>query len=263
MLSEVINFLHSFFVLPVLKESVHYNIYNTAVYALVFALTFVYIVPDLLERAGVKKSPKFFLSLTPWVMVFGGVRALKDAGVVNSIMLETPLIFVWSLPLLVGLTGALYRYQGLENDVKHQIMGASGLLLLVPLILLLQTGSYAYLFGSLISFLVSALGWFLISEKILASQTIMVFFSFSGQLWDASTSMIAVSAGAEEKHVVAGFFMDLVGPGGIFLVKTLLVLPAVLIIDRYGGEESVYYLGIIGLLGVALGTRNLLSLLAV
>ncbi|MFB6190258.1 MAG: DUF63 family protein, partial [Candidatus Nanohaloarchaea archaeon] len=89
--------------------------------------------------------------------------------------------------------------------------------------------------------------------------------------WDAATSSTALAMTSlpywrVEKHILAtnfiGFFksMGLSGPVGMFAMKTLLVVPAVYYLDReFEGERRRYYLFLVALLGLALGTRNLLS----
>jgi uncharacterized membrane protein len=53
------------------------------------------------------------------------------------------------------------------------------------------------------------------------------------------------------------------GPEGMFLMKTLIIIPAVYYINReIEGEEKNYYLFLVALLGLALGTRNILSFVA-
>ncbi|MFQ3275124.1 MAG: putative membrane protein, partial [Candidatus Nanohaloarchaea archaeon] len=64
-----------------------------------------------------------------------------------------------------------------------------------------------------------------------------------------------------EKHVLARLFIDIFGSlGGMFLMKTIIIVPAVYyIIQNVDGDEKMYYLFLISVLGFAIGTRNILS----
>ncbi|PSH02212.1 MAG: hypothetical protein BRC26_01710, partial [Nanohaloarchaea archaeon QH_8_44_6] len=64
-----------------------------------------------------------------------------------------------------------------------------------------------------------------------------------------------------EKHVLARFFIDTFGSlKGMFLMKTLVIVPAVYyILKNVEGDEKMYYLFLISVLGIAIATRNLLT----
>ncbi|MFB6215622.1 MAG: DUF63 family protein, partial [Candidatus Aenigmatarchaeota archaeon] len=74
---------------------------------------------------------------------------------------------------------------------------------------------------------------------------------------DASTSYIAISQGAREKMFLGRFFVNNFGPGGIFVLKTLVIVPLTYYIFRsVEGEERIYLLYFVSALGLVLSARN-------
>jgi uncharacterized membrane protein len=99
-------------------------------------------------------------------------------------------------------------------------------------------------------------------KKKLASYSFTV--PIAAHYFDASTTVTSLAYGGAEKHVLAQFFINNFGPLGMFIMKTIVIIPIVYYINQnIDGEERNYYLFLIALLGLALGTRNLTSLLGI
>jgi uncharacterized membrane protein len=265
MLSGVKSFLVEKFWTPIVNESVYYNPFNTTVYALLFGIAALYVVYPVSKKMDVQFDRNFFIGVAPYIFLGGMARSLKDVDIVNTILLETPFIYFLMFFFTVGaLFGSkkIAEYEGLEY---HKIFSAIGFLTLL-LILSFYTVSN---FGALVYFIVIMTAWalpFYLTLKFLKPELLSYSFTLPivAHYFDASTTVTSLAFGGVEKHVLAKFFITSFGPLGMFLMKTAVIVPVVYYInENMGGEEKNYYLFLIALLGIALGTRNLVSLLAI
>lgn len=286
MIGELLNYLHKMFWLPVVDPSVHYNPVNTIVYATLFAIAVVYVVPKILSRLESLNQPSFYIALVPWVISLSIIRVWRDLEILDSFLFVTPFIYIWGIAAILVFAFLLKKglnplkspvliigklKQQLDSQLKYNVrefdilMFSAGLLAtLISLIFLPSATNFSPLIVGLSAFLVSSAVFvmiilFLYNENL--DRTLVISLPFIGHLWDASSTFAGVMYGAEEKHVVAEIFIRELGPIGIYGVKILLVLPAIVLIEKNVEENKIYYLGIIGLLGLALGTRNFTTLI--
>ncbi len=239
-----------------------YNVFNTSVYAVLFAVAAAYLGYPLLNKLGVALDRRFFIGITPFVFLGGATRVLHDRAVIDSVLLVTPFIYIIMFFLTVSLLFAsLYLF---GDDYYRPLAGAGSALLLAVLSLYSYSnlGALALTLGILSTVLVT--GYFLLKH----TRPDLLTYSFGipvvAHYWDASTTIVALRFGATEKHVLANFFIDLMGSSGMIVMKTLVIVPAVYYIDReLEGDEKQYYLFLIALLGIALGVRNILSVMSV
>lgn len=265
MSSGVKSFLVEKFWTPIVNESVYYNPFNTTVYALLFGLAALYIVYPAAKKLDITFDRKFFTGIAPYIFLGGGLRSLKDAGIVNTVLLETPFIY---LVMFVFTLGALYgarKVEGRQGIAYHRVFGATGLAALISVLSLYTVSSVTPLFY----FLGAMAAWavpFYLALKLLKPELLNYSFVIpvAAHYFDASTTVTSLAFGGAEKHVLAQFFTASFGPAGMFLMKTLVIVPVTYyIIENIEGEERNYYLFLIALLGIALGTRNLISVLVV
>lgn len=256
---SVKSFLVSKFWRPVADESVYYNPFNTAVYAGLFALAAAYVGKPAMKRLDLEPRKEFFIAVAPFVLLGGAARSLKDLDVLNTILLETPFIYVVMFLLVAGALGASREIEKRRRIEYWKTMAALGSsALLAVLSLYSYTSPFAFIEVAVL-LAPLGLGTHIAGKKLLDSS---LWFSVpvSAHWFDAATSIVALGDGANEKHVVAQFFVESLGPTGMLLVKLLLVVPAVYYVDEnVEGFDRRYYLFLIALLGVALGTRNLIS----
>lgn len=247
---------------PIVDESVFYNPFNTAVYSILFALAAAYIGYPLVKRMGLKFNREFFIGITPYIFVGGAMRSLKDINAVNTILLETPFIYLVAFVFIAGtiaFSRGVERYRGIEY---HKTLAATGI---IALTVLLSFYSINNMKGFTMIILLG-LGWMLPGYLVLKSfRPDLLSYSFSlpvtAHYLDATVTTIALMfPGTSEKHVLGRFFVDLMGPAGMFVMKTLVIIPVVWYIDQnMEGEEKRYYLFLVALLGLAIATRNFLS----
>lgn len=262
--SGIKSFLVQKFWVPVTDESVYYNPFNTAAYSVIFALAAAYIGYPLLDRLKIDLDREFFLGIAPYIFLGGALRSLKDVDIVNTILLETPFIYIVMFSFTIGMLLASRKMEEITDRSYHRFFGASGIIALASVLSLYTVSNVSALIEVAAIFsgvLVLGFGVLKLGYPSLLNYSFTV--PVASHYWDASTSAIALTYGAEEKHVLARHFVELMGPAGMFVMKTLVIVPAVYYInEEFEGRKKRYYLFLVALLGIALGTRNLVSLVA-
>lgn len=260
---EVKSFLVEKFWRPIVDESVFYNPFNTAVYSALFAVAAAYIGFPALKKLDIDLDRQFFTGIAPFVFLGGAARSLKDVDAFNTVLLETPFIYVMMFAVVL-LTLFASRKVAARTDLEyHQLMLGTGAVLLA---LSLPFYSIGNAFGLGLT-AATTLSWAVIlysTLKVFRPELLKPWFYIpvGAHYMDASVTAVALLfPGTAEKHVLARFFIDQLGPfAGMFLMKTLVIVPAVYYIDREAeGEKRLYYLFLVALLGFAIATRNLLS----
>ncbi|WEL23929.1 putative membrane protein [Candidatus Nanohalovita haloferacivicina] len=252
------------FWIPVADESVYYNPYNTTIYALLFGLAALYLVYPFSKKLGITFDRDFFKGIAPYAFLGGAVRSLKDINAVNSFLLETPFIYI---VLFVFTVSAIKFSQILSDRTDYSMENILAVTGLIPLAVSLSFYSISN-FAAVGLFLSLVLTWSLAGYAVLQLlRPDLLNYSFvvpvAAHFYDASTTVTALSFGGREKHVLGQFFIDVFGPYGMFLMKGLIIVPVVYyIVENMEGEERNYYLFLIALLGIAIGTRNILSTVA-
>lgn len=264
MLSGVKSFLVEKFWTPIVNESVYYNPFNTTVYALLFGFAALYLVYPVSKKLDIDFDRDFFIGIAPYIFLGGATRSLKDVNVVNTILLETPFIylvmFVFTLGALFG-SKKIAEHQEIEYHKLFFGIGAVTLLVILSLYTFSNFEAFTYFLGLMMAWTIP----FYVILRLAKPDLLSYSFSIpvAAHYFDASTTVASLIFGGAEKHVLAQFFTANFGPIGMFMMKTAVIIPVVYYInENIEGEEKNYYLFLIALLGIALGTRNLLSLIA-
>lgn len=266
MVDSVKNFLFEYFWLPIIDQSVHYNVYNTTVYALLFAVTAIYLVYPAVKKIDLSFDKRFFIAITPFVFMGGVTRSLRDLNILDTILLETPIIYILMFLFTFSL---LYLTNLLEQrhiiNSYSALMSVIGFFILSLVILKLYFNAeidigviqeFSILLG--LSTLVLLISTRFLSNELLGYQFIIPIVAHFA---DAASTITALNAGAEEKHVLANLFIDVFGVYGMFLMKSLVIIPVTYyLVMEFDGEKKNYYLFLVALLGLALATRNMTSI---
>lgn len=262
LLDSIKSFLVEKFWIPITDESVFYNPFNTTAYAILFGLAAAYIGKPAMKKLDLFPDRNFWIALAPFVFLGGAVRSLKDADIVNMILLETPFIYL----LMFGVVAAtLYSSRKFEEQLGieyHKTMLGVGVLLVVSTLSLFQYPDLGLFPPIAIIFSILTITTFVAAKYFKPEVSAMDFvIPVSAHWFDASTSYVALAFdGAAEKHVLAQFFIESFGPEGMFLLKAVIIIPAVYYIgEEIEGFDKKYYLFLIAVLGFALGARNLVS----
>lgn len=264
MLGQIKRFLVEKFWTPVANESVYYNPFNTTVYAALFGVAALYLVYPFSKKIGIEFNRDFFKGIAPFVFLGGAARSLKDVNAANTVLLETPFIYIALFIFTVAAIKISQIAGERTNNDYEDILAITGL---IPL-------------GLTLSFYTvnnwQALGLFLFTVAVWASAGFVALKALKPELltpafalpvaahfFDASTTVTALQFGGSEKHVLARFFIENFGPYSMFLMKGLVIIPVVYYIyEEVEGEERNYYLFLIAMLGFAIATRNLISTVA-
>ncbi|MFT4892267.1 MAG: putative membrane protein [Candidatus Nanohaloarchaea archaeon] len=263
--SWVKSFLLEKFWTPIVNESVFYNPFNTAVYSAVFALAAAYIGYPTIKKLNIDLDREFFIGVAPFVFLGGSIRSLKDINAFDTILLETPFIYFLMFGLVVGAI-IFSKKVGEKTDLKYyQTLSSVGLILLLGSLSFYSINNFSgFIMILTVMGLTSIAGYSilkLVRPELLKPQFYIPVFS---HYFDAGVTGVALMfPGTAEKHVLARFFIDIFGSlSGMFIMKTLIIVPAVYyIIRNVEGDEKMYYLFLISVLGFAIGTRNILSFL--
>jgi len=228
----------------------------TTLSALIFSLIVIYVIAPRIEKLETDK--KFYISTVPWLVSAGGLSALYASG--NTDILLNGFIFTG---LTATLLTAIYTGKIIEEkkkiDQSYTVLFTGILASITVLSLLnflnpqifLQTGAH------ILSWLgpLTVLVYLLNNDKIKLELLAPIITHFM----DASSTVIALSKGAVEKQFIARLFIESLGPHGIFILKSISIIPIVYIINRETeGKEKIFYLYIITALGLVITVRNTL-----
>jgi uncharacterized membrane protein len=258
MLRGIINFAVENFVSPLFGSSVQLNPLNTVIYSGVIAGAAVLLISRIKE-SGFNLKRKFFLSSTPLLILTGFTLGMSNTST-ELLIFEAPYSFILAGFLAAGILAVsleIYRRDLAELHTVLFTLPLPGILLF----LLVSTPATETLLAlvSLVTFW-SLTGYVIM--RVTASDLMKVEFVYPvfAHYLDASTSYIAISEGAREKMFLGRIFVDVIGPGGIFVLKTLIIVPLTYYIFRnFEGEERIYPLYLITALGVVLSTRNFIG----
>lgn len=280
------NLIQDYFLNPILANG-WFNPVNTAVYSVILILA-VFLVYRLLGRMRVRIDNRFTLAVLPFIFWASTTRVLHDAAFAgrlspalnafySSPIFPTPgsYIITFALALFTLLSSLLL--QRITKIPYWKTMFAAGTALtifnttLLPVVTLLPL----YLIGGLTLLwavvffswrpLLARLGRLPISNyyhTLLSRENLAIL---SAHFLDATATVTALTLfGYLEQHVVPRLFFPFLGPYAMFLLKALVVLPALWAIDRYAEDPQFKkFLKIVVLiLGLAPGLRDMVRLVA-
>lgn len=280
------DFFQQYFMEPIITQGIAgYNIFNTPVYALGFALA-VFGAYKLLKRLEIKIDRRFLIGILPFILSGGVWRVVRDAQILTSPLLVTPLIYfvlfavtITALLLSVGVERFLIKAKERRGELReyHKIWFVLGMVvLLCGFALLAQLPIRNWDALGIITAL--SAGWgvaIFVCHRL--SHKLKAFGVFTREnaclLWahmfDASTTFTALQffagAGYYEQHVVSAAVIGALGPAGQFLLKLVVLIPVLWLLDKeLHRKEDSQLRGFIKIailiLGLALGTRNMLRL---
>ncbi len=239
----------------------YYTLEATLVYGLLLVAA-VFGTYKLLKKLKIKINRQFALALLPFILFGGSARALRDHGFFQGYLFCSPLIYfvVFAITLASLLAAILiqkkFRFQ------YHKSMFAAGALLLLYNISMISISNwfgFSVIIGLTTFWAILFFGLHRLFPKKLsfANSGIMV-----SHLLDASSTFTALTFfGYYEQHVLPNFLINIFGPWVMFPLKIFVVLPVLLLIDKYGEDKQFtnFLKIIILILGLALGTRDFLT----
>lgn len=252
-----------------------YNAVNTAMIALLFAAGVWILWEFIFKKEKIVISRDFLFGLLGWLLFGASLRVLQDTGYFQSVLFVTPLIYVWVGALTIV---SLLVAQRLERRFRiHAIIFWSGFgygMATLNIVKLPFVGYKGFTIICLLMAFWAGMLWMLNKR--------FAFFSFenSATIWahllDGSASFTGITFFQFwEKHVIGRGLIEFFETNQVFLINgsaawaiilmKLSVIPLVLyFIDKYGesSKEKLFYKTVIFALGIVIGTRNTLQVLA-
>jgi uncharacterized membrane protein len=278
-------FIQDYFINPILANG-WFNPINTAVYSIILIIA-VFLVYRLLGRLKVKIDNHFILAVIPFIFWASSTRVLHDAAFAGR--LSPGLNAFYSSPIfptpgsyLITFTLALFTLlfslllQRLTKIPYWKTMLVIGTALAIvnftflPHVTLLPfflIGTLTLLWAGLFfswRLLLPNIGRLKKSSlpRLLTRENLTIL---SAHYLDASATVVALTLfGYLEQHVVPRLFFPYFGPYAMFLLKALVVLPALWAIDRYAEDPQLkkFLKLVVLMLGLAPGLRDTIRLVA-
>jgi len=282
------DFFQDYFLSPI-QSNGWFNPVNTIVYSIILVIA-VYLVYRLLRRMDVAIDNRFWLAILPFIVWGSTTRVLHDAafaGILtpalnafySSNIFPTPGSYFITFTLAIVVLLSSLGIQRMGKIPYWKSMFAAGSVLVAinlmiipwsnPIPLLAITGMTLLWTGLFVG-----IRWLFqhtkslkdkyrsVHERLLSNENIAIL---SAHFLDASATVVAlVYFGYVEQHVVPRMLFPLFGPYAMFLLKIVVVLPALWIIDRYAEDPQMakFLKIVVFILGMAPGLRNLVRLAA-
>jgi len=280
------DFFQTYFIDPIITQGVAgYNIYNTPVYALGFALA-AFGAYKLLKKLQIKIDKNFLIGIIPFIVLGSLLRVVRDGGIINHWILVSPLIYflIFALATAGLIIGVWLHKTAIKYKIKfhsfdyHITWATIGILLDVYALSLLSNLPVASA-PALLLIAGITLAWIaaIFFTRFLAVTTAKIKYFYwltrenasilSVHMFDATSTFVALAffPNYYEQHVVSGFLIAILGPWGQFLLK-LAVVPIVLyLLDKELAKPEERQLRnflkiAIVIVGFAPGLRNTLRL---
>ncbi|MBI4017990.1 MAG: DUF63 family protein [Candidatus Aenigmarchaeota archaeon] len=255
-----------YFIDPI-RYNTGYNIVNTAAYAVLFVAA-VFLAYKGLKKLGIAIDRKFIFAISPYIAMGGILRAVEDlweasgatqslldtflapfilvdaTGAARNLLLISPLIYITIFFIAAATLALALLLQRTTKTEYHKIWFAIGALLNVLLLLQLRV-SDVFALGAVLT--ISAAWFFLIwiarqknifglRDKVLSVENSLLL---GAHMFDATTTFVALQFYPYfEQHVVAGFFISVLGPAGIFVLKLPVIAGVLYYLDKEMHEKS-------------------------
>ncbi len=231
---------------------------KTLIFALIFVAS-VYVTYEMLKKFKIKVDYKLVLGIIPYILLAGALRVTQDAGVFSTWWLITPGMYFTAFTIILVallLSILLERKFGIPY---FKIFFIIGLLAFAVIVSLLQfVNSTGLILVSLFY-----LPWTIILYKVrwgIANKLVTM-----AQMFDATATYVAIQYfGYYEQHYVPSIFINIFSPVAFIFLKIAGIVAILFLIDRFKGDNEFnnYIKLMMGILGLATGTRDFLRLLA-
>jgi uncharacterized membrane protein len=279
LIDKISQFINTYYLDPIRTDE-GYNPVNTFTWAIVLGIC-IFGVFRLLEKLEVKITPRFIVSVLPFVLAGSSMRVFEDspAGIVHpplTYLLITPNIYFIVFAVTIGCLWLSIRLQkaGLVKDF-HLLFAGFGLVwFFANLIILLHfesiVNAYVPLFvlgaGTGLTF-----AFYLIARHFKSSifTDPLNLSILLAHLLDASSTYIGVDTlGYYEKHVVPTYLIQLTGTALVMYPLKLIIFIGVLYLldtqfedDKQSYNMKMLIKMVILILGLSPATRNTIRMM--
>ena len=251
LIDKISQFVNTYYLDPIRTDS-GYNPVNTFTWAVILGIC-IFGVFKLLKKLEVKMTPRFIVSVLPFVLAGSSLRVIEDspADLVHppfSYLLITPNIYFLVFVITVGCLLVSIRLQkaGLVKDF-HSAFASFGLVwFFINLIILLHfqhvVTAYIPLFvigaGTGLTFAFYLIARYLKSSIFTDPLNLSILLI---HLMDASSTYIGVDKfGYFSKHVVPSYLINLTGTALImYPLKLIIFIGVIYILDTQFEEDEL------------------------
>jgi len=243
-----------------------YDIPKTLTYAFILIIA-VYLIFKLLKRAKIKVDRRLVIAVLPFILFGSTIRVLEDLGMISSFMFVTPGIYFLVFFIIISVLTISMLIEKKRGIPYFKIPFVTGFILFFLSFAFLRPSNLHGLFLSAVFFIPWPLAFFFVKKWSLTNRIVA-----SVQMFDSVVTFVALNFfgqgvlegfGFYEQHVIPTFLINLFGPFSFIIVKLIAVVAVLFFIDRFSDDREFnnYLKLIIGILGLATGTRDLLALL--
>jgi len=275
LIDKIIQFINTYYLDPIRTDE-GYNVVNTFTWAIVLGIC-IFGVFKLIEKLEVKITPRFIVSVLPFVLAGSSMRVIEDspADIVHppfSYLLITPNIYFIVFAITVGCLWLSIRLQkaGMIKDFHHVFAAFGFIWFFTNIILLLHF--HKVVAGYVPLFVIGVgtgltLTFYLIARHLKSSiYTDPINLSILlVHLMDASSTYIGLDIIKEyhEKHVVPTFLIQLTGTALVMYPLKFIIFVGVIYLldtqfedDKQSSNMKMLIKMVILILGLAPATRN-------
>ncbi len=258
-----------------------YNVVSTITYGIILALS-LFLIYKIFTKLKLKIDGKFFISISPFIVLGSMLRVMEDAGFFNS-----PFVYLFISPFIYIFLGVLvllliiigyYIDKIRKTKIMNYVVSIPGFAFLCLSVYLLSSMNWKHpnavmfiLCITAVASIASFLMFFLLEKRYeklsvyLSGSNVLLFFA---HFLDASATFVGTDIyGYCEKHPLPNFLINLSGTGAVmFPLKFILIFLIIYILDiTYKKEiKDKTLTGLIKIcvfiLGMAPGIRDMLRI---
>jgi uncharacterized membrane protein len=279
------DFIQEYFISPILANG-WFNPVNTTIYSVILIVA-VLLVYRMLKGMNVEIDDRFWIAIVPFIFWAGTTRVLHDAAFLgrlspalnaffSSSIFPTPGSYVLTFALALACLIASLLVQRFVDIGYWKVMFTMGTAFTLVNVTMIPFSTLFPLWligGVALLWACVFFSWRVMFSRIGGhiSNYYHTLFSrenlaiLSVHFLDATATVVALSLfGYMEQHVVPRMLFPFMGPYAMFILKAVVVLPALWAIDRYGedGKFKKFLKIVVFILGMAPGVRNVIRLMA-
>lgn len=247
------DFIQNYYINPIIRGE-GYNVVNTLTYAILVVIV-TWFAFKLLEKLKIKVDRKFVIAFSPWVFFGTTIRLFEEAGISNSYLLVTPMIWIESFSLIFGLFLVSVLVEKKFKIPYYKTLFSLGVISsIIPFLILVQ--KIQQLTGMMITLgIVGAFAGILYYVKWKTENKAVLLC----HIFDASATFTAIQFfGFRELHVFTRFLINTTNPFMFVIVKVVVVTGILILIDRYSDDKNFnnFLKFIIAVIGFGPGLRD-------
>jgi len=234
-----------------------YTTESTTIFAIILIIT-VYAIFKALKFLKIKIDKRLAIAVTPFVILGSSLRVLKDSGMIEGCLFQTPGIYFFVFGITFSLLIILTIVERKTNIPYYKVMFIVGLFLISPILGVIRYRNFTGI-GYIIVYLVP---WIILLKLIpwLSENKIVTgLHTFDGTVTFVSLNYF----GYYEQHILPRYLIDFFGiPFSFVILKFIALVLILFVIDNYSTDKEFnnYIKLIIGILGASTGIRDFMRL---